>query len=169
MFSQLIFYQLKIMTSTKEYYDVHVLGKDDTPNWNDMMETSSVASTKDIDTALRPGNLTKWTWRNIDGKLPSHVAKRIYEKGIYFSTTQNLVNPYTGQLLGVKGSQRDNPYYLVVSNYGQGPAYYATTCPQEYVAIMKAYSPSFVEKSGGYKNWEERVTAYNKKFPNNKF
>lgn len=169
------------MTSTKEYYDEHVLPQYEyTPDWNDMIETDSLSSDKkeranaieqgkeDVKT-LRPGNLTKWTWRNLDGKLPGHVAKKIYERGIYFSDTPNLVNPYTGQPLGVKGTQLDNPYYVVVSNNGQNPAYYATTCPEEYVAIMKAYSSSFVEKSGGYKNWEERVAAYNKKYPKNTF
>ena len=80
-----------------------------------------------------------------------------------------MVNPYTGKRLGVKLTQKDNPYYLVVTNHGKDPAYFATTSPEEYVAIMKAYSASFVEKTGDYTNWEMRVAAYNKKFPKNQF
>jgi hypothetical protein len=157
------------MTSTKEYFDLHVVGEDNKPDWNDMNEVSSASGSTVHDEAVRPGNLKKWEWKGLDGKIPHYTAKKIFDKGIYFSTTPSLVNPYTGHSLGVKMTQLDNPYYVVVSNNQKDPAYYATTCPQEYVAIMKVYSNSFVEKSGGYKNWEERVARYNKKYPRNQF
>lgn len=158
------------MTSTKEYYDEHVMnGEKQLLDWNDMNEMSSTTSQEPVDPSLGPGNLLKWSWRSMDGTLPHHVAKRIYEKGVRFSSTPDLVNPYTGQNLNVKLTQLDNPYYVVTSNHGKDPAYVATTCPQEYVAIMRAYSSSFVEHTNGYKHWEERVAAYNKKYPKNQF
>ena len=159
------------MASTKEFFDTHVMGEDTKPDWNEIMDkdTASVRSEPSSYVPPRPGNLVKWAWRNLDGELPFNVKKRIFESGVYFSSTPDLVNPYTGRKLGVKLTQRDNPYYLVVTNHGKDPAYFATTCPEEYVVIMEAYSPSFVEKTGDYKNWEMRVAAYNKKFPKNQF
>jgi hypothetical protein len=155
------------MTSTKEFFDTHVVGE--TLDWNDMIETNSSVSEKVDDETVRPGNLSKWTWSDLHGHIAFHVAEKIRKKGLYFSTTPDLVHPYTGKRLGVKLTQIDNPYYVVTSNFGQDPAYYATICPAEYVATMKIYSSSFVEKSGDYKNWENRVAAYNKKYPKNKF
>ena len=156
------------MTSTKEYYDEHVAGKN--IDWNELVEQSSVVSEETLyDRALGAGNLLKWSWKNLDGYIPSHLAKQIREKGIYFSSTPDLVNPYTGHRLGIKLTQNDNPYYMVVSNHGKDPAYYATTCPEEYVAIMKIYSNSFVEKTGDYKKWQDRRDSYNKKYPLNRF
>lgn len=158
------------MASTKEFFDTHVMGEERKPDWNEIMEeTGSVTSEPTSYVPPRPGNLVNWSWRNHEGGLHFHVKKRIFESGVYFSSTPDLVNPYTGRKLGVKLTQRDNPYYLVVTNHGKDPAYFATTCPDEYVAIMQAYSPSFVEKTGDYKNWEMRVAAYNKKFPKNQF
>jgi hypothetical protein len=156
--------------ASKEFFDEHVMNENTKPDWNEMAETSSVKSDPAMYETPRPGNLTKWSWRGFEGRLPDHVARKVYEKGVYFSSTPDLVNPYTGKRLGVKLTQRDNPYYMVVSNNGKDPAYYATTCPDEYIAIMSAYSSSFVQKaSGDYTNWENRVASYNKKFPKNQF
>ena len=66
------------MTSTKEYYDEHVVGK--SIDWNDLVENSSTQSEEPFDRALGPGNLTKWCWKNLDGYIPSHLAKQIREK-----------------------------------------------------------------------------------------
>ena len=156
--------------ASKEYFDTHVMPENTKPDWNDLMETVSVKSETPFYEAPRPGNLAKWSWRGPDGKLPSHVATRVYERWLYFSGTPDLVNPYTGKRLGVKFTEgNNNPYYVVVSNNGKDPAYYATTCPSEYLALMFAYSSSFVPKTGDYKNWEQRVAAYNKKVPKNQF
>jgi len=156
---------------SKEFFDEHVMNENTKPDWNEMIETGSVRSTgTPVSDLPRPGNLQKWTWRSMDGKLPAHVAQRIYQRGLCFSTAPDyLVNPYTGKRLGVKVTQLDNPYYVVVSNFGKDPAYYATTCPEEYIALMYAYSSSFQPKSGDYKNWQARVAAYNKKYPRNQF
>jgi len=151
----------------REYYDTDVA-----PNavdWNELNESKSVTSDQDdTKTTTKTGNLEKWNWANLQGELPHYVVTDIQKHGYKASQNMNLVHPLTGKPLGVKVTQL-HPYYVVWENNGKDPQWVATTCPAEYVAIMKAVSPTFIEHDKGYAKWKMRVSEYNKKCPNNKF
>jgi hypothetical protein len=152
----------------REYYDTDVA-----PNavdWNELNESKS--ETSDYEevrgATVRTGNLEKWQWSNLHGELPNDVKHALQKKGYVASETMNLVHPLTGKPLGVKVTQL-HPYYVVWENNGKDTQWVATTSPAEYVAIMKAVSPDFVEHDKGYAKWQARVQEYNKKYPRNTF
>ena len=152
----------------REYYDTDV--KANAVDWNELNESKSVVSEYDDvrETTVKTGNLEKWHWANLHGELPNEVKNALQKKGYVASETFNLVHPLTGKPLGVKVTQL-HPYYVVWENNGRDPQWVATTCPAEYVAIMKAVAPDFVEHDKGYDKWKARVQEYNKKYPHNTF
>jgi hypothetical protein len=150
---------------TKEFFDEHVR-----PDWaEDEPDTSSVKS-EDAPKRL-PSKTMLWQWSDLGGNLPTHMAKRIYEEGFYYSLNgSRLVNPYKGTLVGKKVTDADNPFYVVCFNPGKGfkhPAYLTTTCPEEYVAIMQAFDREFIPAESltatkHYQEWSRRNRQWRK-------
>ena len=156
---------------TKEYFDEHVR-----PDWaEDEVDSISIKS----DDAMKRGKpSTKdvfWSWSDLSGNIPSHMARKIFDEGFYYSTNGNrLVNPYNGTPVGKKITDSDNPFYVVCFNPGKGfkhPAYLTTTCPAEYIAIMQAFDRNFIPAESltttkHYCEWSRRNREWHNKHQN---
>jgi len=144
----------------KEFYD-----KDVAINWaDDASETESLSIASFSNPREPSSTFNTWNWKTLSGDIPYNVKERIRNKGMCFSTTANLVHPIDGKSLGVKATDKNHPYYVVLFNPGGGfkhTCYKATTCPEEYVAYMKLFDATFKEKENqDYSEWMSRRDAY---------
>jgi len=153
---------------SKEYYDTHVVGED--VDWSQMMADSS-SETSETCAHYKVGNLSRWSPQY---NLSLGTKKKIQQEGPFYSTSGQLVNPYTGDRLGVNPlNNKLHPYYVVHFNVRgmKDPAYITTMSPEEYNLIMSTFSPSFIpaDSEKVRSKWVGRVQEYNKKYPKNKF